>query len=341
MTLAVFTPLGWTSATIDDVTRDDVSQRDPSSGAFEYVDIASIDNIAKRIIAAKRVAAAKAPSRARQVLHASDVLVSMTRPNLNAVALIPRELEGAIGSTGLHVLRPEAGLEPRWLHYVVQSSRFIASMCDVVQGALYPAVRPRDIRGWTMQLPPAPEQRRIADALDEILSELDAGVASLERLRDKLRLYRASVLKAAVDASLTARWRTDNQESEPASALLGRILSERRRRWEDDQLARFAARGIKPPKNWKAKYREPRVPASGVLPILPDSWCWAAIEQVGEVRLGRQRAPRHHHGPHMRPYLRVANVYEDRLDLRDVKGNEFYSGGIRDILAEIGRHSPQ
>jgi type I restriction enzyme S subunit len=33
------------------------------------------------------------------------------------------------------------------------------------------------------------------------------------------------------------------------------------------------------------------------------------------VELGRQRHPDWHYGPNMRPYLRVANVFEDRLDL--------------------------
>jgi type I restriction enzyme S subunit len=35
--------------------------------------------------------------------------------------------------------------------------------------------------------------------------------------------------------------------------------------------------------------------------------------------LGRQRAPKYHSGANMRPYLRVKNVFEDRIDLSDVK----------------------
>src|SRR5262249_54145825 len=54
------------------------------------------------------------------------------------------------------------------------------------------------------------------------------------------------------------------------------------------------------------------------LPALPKGWAWAKVHEVGEVKLGRQRAPEHHHGPHMGPYLRVANVFEDRIDLSDV-----------------------
>ena len=51
---------------------------------------------------------------------------------------------------------------------------------------------------------------------------------------------------------------------------------------------------------------------------LPRGWVWAKVGEVGKVQLGRQRAPQHHSGPHMRPYLRVANVFEDRIDISDI-----------------------
>lgn len=47
-------------------------------------------------------------------------------------------------------------------------------------------------------------------------------------------------------------------------------------------------------------------------------WEKAPVRELGEVQLGRQRSPVHHSGKHMRPYLRVANVYEDRIDTSDV-----------------------
>lgn len=71
------------------------------------------------------------------------------------------------------------------------------------------------------------------------------------------------------------------------------------------------------------KYKEPVTPDTEGLPELPDGWCWASVRQVGDVRLGRQRSPKHHDGPHMRPYLRVANVFEDRIDIDDVMEMNF------------------
>jgi len=59
------------------------------------------------------------------------------------------------------------------------------------------------------------------------------------------------------------------------------------------------------------------------LPPLPKGWVWTQIKDVGAIRLGRQRSPKNHHGPHMRPYLRVANVFEDRIDLSDVMEMNF------------------
>jgi len=56
---------------------------------------------------------------------------------------------------------------------------------------------------------------------------------------------------------------------------------------------------------------------------LPPGWERATIGEVGDVMLGRQRSPKWHSGPNMRPYLRVANVFEDRIDLSDVKEMDF------------------
>lgn len=56
---------------------------------------------------------------------------------------------------------------------------------------------------------------------------------------------------------------------------------------------------------------------------LPAGWEWARVDAVGEVRMGKQLSPAASAGPDQRPYLRVANVFEDRLDLRDVKRMSF------------------
>lgn len=50
----------------------------------------------------------------------------------------------------------------------------------------------------------------------------------------------------------------------------------------------------------------------------PDNWEHSTVTEVGTVELGRQRHPDWHVGSNMKPYLRVANVFEDRIDTSDV-----------------------
>lgn len=50
----------------------------------------------------------------------------------------------------------------------------------------------------------------------------------------------------------------------------------------------------------------------------PPTWEHATVAEAGVVELGRQRHPDWHQGPNMKPYLRVANVFEDRIDTADV-----------------------
>ena len=255
-----------------------VAQTGPTSD-FVYIDISSIDRETKKISDPKPMALSQAPSRAKQVLKAGDVLVSMTRPNLNAVALVPAHLDGAIGSTGFHVLRSR-WLHPDFLVALVQTQSFIDAMSAVVQGALYPAVRPRDIAAYAFTFETPVQQTRIVAKLEELLSDLDAGVAELNAAQKKLAQYRQSLLKAAVEGALTAEWRTQHQPTETGAQLLQRILQERRARWEARQLAKFAEQGKTPPKDWQKKYPEPVQPDTSGLPELPQGWVWATAEML-------------------------------------------------------------
>lgn len=54
-----------------------------------------------------------------------------------------------------------------------------------------------------------------------------------------------------------------------------------------------------------------------------DGWLSCSVGEAGSVDLGRQRHPDWHRGPNMRPYLRVANVFEDRIDTTDVMEMDF------------------
>jgi restriction endonuclease S subunit len=65
-------------------------------------------------------------------------------------------------------------------------------------------------------LPPTAEQTRIVEKLEELLSDLDAGVAELKAAQKKLVQYRQSLLKAAVEGKLTQHWREQRSAVTPS-----------------------------------------------------------------------------------------------------------------------------
>lgn len=148
-----------------------ISQVDPSrniGGMFRYVDIAGIDRVSKVISRAETILCSDAPSRARKVLQAGDVIVSTVRPNLNAIAQVPKDLDGEIASTGFAVLRANPNLlDSRYLYYRTQHKEFVDFLVSHATGASYPAVSDEIVRNAPMPLPPLSEQRRIVGILDE------------------------------------------------------------------------------------------------------------------------------------------------------------------------------
>jgi type I restriction enzyme, S subunit len=190
----------------------------------------------------------------------------------------------------------DAAVDKKYRNY------YVASLRKEIQRAAYGGAQPnisaKDIESFTFPLAPLSEQKGIVAEIEKQFSRLDEAVANLKRVKANLKRYKAAVLKAAVEGKLTEDWRKAHPDVEPASELLKRILTE----GQESQNGPLDLN------------RSPQLPAT---------WCWARIEDLGDVQLGRQRAPRYHSGQYMRPYLRVQNVFEDRIDLEDVLEMDF------------------
>ena len=135
---------------------------------IDYIDIGSVSKDEKRITGVNQILSMEAPSRARQLVKTGDVLISTVRPNLNSVAEVPSDLNGATASTGFSILRPvENKLNPKYLFHWVRSPEFVRQMLARATGANYPAVSDKTVKESIIPLPPLEEQRRIAAILDK------------------------------------------------------------------------------------------------------------------------------------------------------------------------------
>jgi len=302
-------PEGWAWATVKNVA-EKVGTIDPrqifADREFHYIDLSALDS--GRVTRAQLIAGATAPSRARQVVMAGDTLFSCVRVYLENIGLVGPGLHDPIASTAYCVLRPAATIDSRYLNYFVRSRRFIDWLIPLQRGNSPPAVVDSDVKSQPIPLAPLAEQKRIVARIDALFAEIDEGEKSLVEARNGLATFRRALLKSAVTGELTKDWRAGNPPVETGHDLLARIARDR------------ASSAPKP-----RTRRGTATPAlnTATLPRLPDSWAWATVHDVGLVQLGRQRAPQHHNGEHMRPYMRVANVFEDRIDLDDVMQMNF------------------
>lgn len=315
-------PDGWSRVTLGDVVDVIRGRSNPQKRPhLAFVGMDDVEAHTMRILGT--VPASTMKSSATHFLP-GDVLYGRLRPYLNKV--VQPEFEG-LASAEFIPLTPAQGIRADFIRLRINAADFVAYASRLDEGDR-PRVDWDGIRRFEMLLPPSAEQERITEAVDSLLSRIDAAVASLERAQVRLKAYRASVLKAAVEGRVVPTEadlaRKEGRPYESAEALLARVLKERRRQWEETELARMkAAKRMPKDDKWKTKYQAPVAPASSKLPRLPEGWCWASVDQVGDVLLGRQRAPQYLTGKCSRPYLRVANIKDDRIELADIEKMDF------------------
>lgn len=332
-------PTGWVEANIGDLVGhagifcdgDWVESKDQDpAGDVRLVQLADVGDGHYRDKSSRFLTSAKARGLGCTFIQPGDILIARMPDPLGRACIFPGDQKPSITVVDVCVVRLASPVTGRWLMHQLNTPHLRQLVASAQSGSTRRRISRTNLAKIRFPLPPLPEQERIASVVDELLSDLDAGVAALERVRVKLALYRASVLKAAVDGTLTAEWRAQHPNSEPASTLLDRILVERRRRWEEEQIAKFKAKGQEPPKNWKAKYKEPVVPDTTDLAALPDGWCWATVDQLSQqVRNGYSLKPDASAGV---PILRISAVRSFALDLNDVR---FLSGEPTDYVDSL------
>lgn len=130
---------------------------------------------------------------------------------------------GAIGRD-VYAFRPYTALDYHYVFYAVKFS--IDQIIIQAQGDI-PGLSKSHILDHKIGLPGIQEQHRIVAKIEELISELDKGVESLNTAKEQLKVYRQAVLKHAFEGKLTEQWRDKNQEKlESADQLLARIESE-------------------------------------------------------------------------------------------------------------------
>ncbi len=193
---------------------------------------------------------------------------------------------------------PAKGVFNEFIYYYLKSAKQLAE--SLATGTTFKELSGKAFGKMPVPLPPTNEQKRIVAKIEELFSELDAGVAALKQAREKLKLYRQAVLKAAFEGRLTEAWREAHAgELESADELLERIKQEREAHYQQQlaewrqQVADWEADGGKA--SGKKKPKKPRKPKElpplseeelAELPQLPEGWAITRFGSVARIRNG-------------------------------------------------------
>ncbi|MEZ4294771.1 MAG: hypothetical protein R3B70_07320 [Polyangiaceae bacterium] len=181
-------------------------------------------------------------------------------------------------------------LNPHWLLYFLRSEagrRQIEDLSSGNQLSMRNIAQAR-VREIVMPIPPLPEQARAAEKIRTLETRSRRAREALDEVPGLLEKLRQSILAAAFRGDLTRDWRAKNPDVEPAEKLLQRIRTERRKKWEESELARLTAKG-KPPTDdrWKAKYVEPECSNLDDPAMLPPGWQWTSVQSLGFIESGQ------------------------------------------------------
>jgi type I restriction enzyme S subunit len=175
-----------------------VRWQDNGGEAFQYIDLSSVDRVARKIGETATITAGAAPSRAQQIVRAGDVIFATTRPTQMRWAVIPEAHDGQIASTGYCVLRPESReVLTDFLAHLLGAEAFRKYVEEKQVPGNYPSIPDKVVRAFRIPVPPMVIQLEIARVLGKmemLRAELEA---ELEYRSLQYAHYRDALLSAS------------------------------------------------------------------------------------------------------------------------------------------------
>src|SRR5690606_23453331 len=110
------------------------------------------------------------------------------------------------------------------------------------------------------------EQKEILDQITAIENNHEALISEIDSQETLLTQLRQSILQDAIQGKLTAEWRKQNSDIEPASELLKRIQAEKEQLIKEKKI-----KEAKP----LPKIKEDEIPFE-----IPESWEWCRMVAI-------------------------------------------------------------
>lgn len=114
---------------------------------FYYIEIGDV-NVKTGMIEKpyQRLLGKKVPSGSKYVVKEGDILVSLVRPTRGAIAIVPKDLDGSLATSGFAVLRTKGQVSKEYIYAILRMPFVLNQMGARVGGGTYPTIKIKDVK---------------------------------------------------------------------------------------------------------------------------------------------------------------------------------------------------
>ncbi|MCI5164587.1 MAG: hypothetical protein D3903_00515, partial [Candidatus Electrothrix sp. GM3_4] len=206
-----------------------------------------------------------------QVIGEYDFAYNPYRINVGSIGLVPRGVKGLV-SPAYVVFRTKDDLLPELLFDFLKSEEGLFQISKYARGTVRKALRFDDLCQIEMPVPCIEVQRSILRKKESIEIETSQLATELTHQQTLLKKLRQQILQEVIEGKLTADWRKQNPDIEPASELLARIQEEKAQLIKEKKIR---IQKTLPPISEEEKPFE-----------LPEGWVWCRLGDFGEIKGG-------------------------------------------------------
>lgn len=136
------------------------NKREFKEDAFNYIELGAIDEVFG-VTQVKHIAIKDAPSRATQQVSTGDLIIGTTRPYLKRFAIITKENDGDICSSGFTIIEPSSNYDLNFLKEFLFSYYGIEQLKNRMTGGSYPAITSTELKEILIPFPDVSVQKVI------------------------------------------------------------------------------------------------------------------------------------------------------------------------------------
>ena len=148
----------------------------------------------------------------------------------------------------------------------LRSPLFIKLLKEQVKGGIKTEIKPKHLLPLVIPLPDIEKQKAILSQFLRVENEDRELKSELTYQQILIKKLRQQILQEAIEGKLTAEWRADNQNAEPASELLKKIAAEKAELVKGKNIKKQKA--LHPISDEEKPFQ------------LPEGWAWCRIDEV-------------------------------------------------------------